>query len=83
VLDIKFKIDGRVVNPNRIGDILEKTIYDKLSSSIKKRLGSIVCPTHGEHPTVTIVGRSINKIEYQITGCCQNLIDQVRGLLAK
>jgi len=81
MIDIQFKINGRAVSPNRIGDVLEKAIYDHVIESVKKKLGSVRCPKHGKSPKVTIVGKSIDKVEYQITGCCQDVIDRTRNYL--
>ena len=82
MIKIEFKINGRTVSPDRIGDELEKSIYNHIIESIKRKLGSVRCHEHGKYPTVTLVGKSIDKIEFQVTGCCQNMIDRTRELLA-
>lgn len=83
MIEIQFKINGRKVNPNNIGNVLEKAMYDHVIESVKKKLGSVRCPEHGSPPKVTIVGKSIDKVEFQISGCCQEVIDHTRELFSK
>jgi len=75
--EITFEIDGRKVNPNRLGDALEKAILQSVQESIRKKVGAIRCPKHGQTPKVICKGRSVNNLSFEVTGCCQDLIDTV------
>ena len=75
MIDITFEIGGKKVSPNRVGDELEKAIFKQVTENIKKALSSVRCPEHGEYPKVIVKGRSMDKLNFDIHGCCQNLID--------
>ncbi len=38
MIDISFEIGGRKVNPNQIGDALEKAVLQEVADSVKKAL---------------------------------------------
>ena len=57
------------------------TVFNQFENSIKKQVGGSVCPEHGLHPTVKVKGRNIDKIEFEVSGCCQQLIDIVNAKL--
>jgi len=75
MIDVTFEIGGKKVSPNRVGDELEKAIFKQVTENIKKALSSVRCPEHGEHPNVVVKGRSMDKLNFEVHGCCQNLID--------
>jgi hypothetical protein len=47
MIDVSFEIGGRKVNPNQIGDALEKAILQEGADSVKKSLSSVLCSEHG------------------------------------
>ena len=75
MIDISFEIGGRRVNPNNIGDAIEKAVYQQVSDTVKKSLSSVRCPEHGQRPTVKIKGRNLDNLSFEVNGCCQDLID--------
>jgi hypothetical protein len=77
MLDISFEIDGRKVSPNSVSDALEAAILRSVSASIKDRVGNIKCPDHGQTPKIVGKGRSLNTLSFDVSGCCQKLIDSV------
>jgi len=81
MIEVTFEINGRKVNPNRLGDALEKAILQGIQESVRKKLGAIRCPEHGQGPKVICKGRSVDKLSFEVTGCCQNLIDTVLAKL--
>jgi hypothetical protein len=58
-----------------------QAVFTQFKDSIKKQVGGSVCPEHGLHPTVKVKGRKIDKIEFEVSGCCQQLIDIVNAKL--
>lgn len=81
MFDIKFKINGRTVRPNQITNELEKAMLQEISNSIKKAVSSVRCPTHGEAAQILGTGRTIDKLKFEVTGCCDELISEVRRRL--
>jgi hypothetical protein len=56
-------------------------VFNQFKDSIKRQVGGSICPEHGMHPTVKVKGRNIDKIEFEVSGCCQQLIDIVNAKL--
>lgn len=81
MLDIHFEINGRRIAPNKMADALEAAMYQEIKDSIADRVKSVRCPEHGGRPTITIKGRNIESLKAEITGCCDNLINEVRKKL--
>lgn len=75
MIDVTFEIGGRKVSPDRFGNELEKAILKQVTENITKTLSSVRCPEHGQHPKVTVKGRTIDKLSFEIHGCCQRLTD--------
>lgn len=75
MIDVTFEIGGRKVSPNKLGDELQKVILTEVASKVKKALSSLTCPDHHRRPKVTIKGRDINNLSWEVQGCCQKLID--------
>jgi hypothetical protein len=75
MIDVTFEIGGKKVSPNRVRDELGKVILKQVTENIKKALSSVRCPEHGEHPRVIVKGRSMDSLNFEVHGCCQNLID--------
>ncbi len=76
MIDISIEIGGRKVNPNQIGNALEKAVLQQVVDGVKKSLGSIRCSEHGQRPAVKVKGRSLDNLSFEVKGCCQPLIDQ-------
>ena len=81
MIDISFKINGRTVNPRNIGDELEKAVLTEVGDSIKKSLRSVSCPVHHKHPKVVIQGRDLSNLSFEISGCCDELIQKATSKL--
>jgi hypothetical protein len=81
MFDVSFEINGRKVRPNSTGDALEAAIMQSVSDSIKKSVGSVRCPEHGTAPKIVGKGRSLNNLSFEVSGCCQKLIDSVKARL--
>lgn len=75
MIDVSFEIGGKKVHPNNIGDALEKALLGEITSNIKKAIGSVKCSEHGNSPSVKVKGRSLDKLSFEVGGCCQGLID--------
>lgn len=76
MIDISFEVGGRKVNPNQIGNALEKAVFQEVADNIKKSLSSVRCSEHGERPKVKVKGRNLDNLSYEVKGCCQSLIDK-------
>lgn len=75
MIEISFEIGGQKVSPNCIGDEIEKAVLKEVIENVKKALSSIRCSEHGQYPKVTVKGKTIDKLTFEVQGCCQPLID--------
>jgi hypothetical protein len=57
------------------------TVFNQFKDSIERQVGDSICPEHGMHPTVKVKGRNIDKIKFEVSGCCKQLIDIVNSKL--
>jgi hypothetical protein len=79
-----MKIEMNVIMPD-INEF-EKQAWEALSTQIKEyiesKLKDITCEEHHEQPKITVSG-SMKEPIYNISGCCQNLIDKATEALNK
>jgi hypothetical protein len=81
MLDISFEINGRKISPNNVGDALEKAVMQSVSDSIKRSVGSLRCSEHGASPKIVCKGRDLSNLSFEVSGCCQKLMDSVKARL--
>ncbi len=80
-IEVKFKVGGREVSSHGFADAIMKSVLEQVKSNVQKKLQSARCPDHGQHPRVTVTADSLDRLEFQIAGCCQKLIDEAKRTL--
>ena len=80
-VDIKFKVGGREVSPDKFGDAITAAALEEAARNVKAKLQSVRCPDHNQSPRVEVSGPSLDKLEWTIHGCCQKLIDEATKTL--
>ena len=68
MFDIKIDFDER-----KFRDVVNKAAKD----AIKKKVSSIRCPIHGQSAKVTFKRKLGSNMDFEVSGCCQQLIDRV------
>jgi len=81
MLDVHFEIDGKRVSPNNIGNALERSILQEITNQIKESLQSVRCEEHGQYPIVTVKGRNLHDLSFEISGCCDSLVSKATSKL--
>ena len=81
MFEVSFEVNGRKVRPNNIKNALESAMIQSIQDSVKKAVGSLRCREHGRAPRVVFKGRSLDKLDAHVEGCCDGLIEQVRKKL--
>lgn len=81
MIDISFEINGRKVSPRNVGDTLESAMLQSIQDSISKAVGSARCPEHGHKPKIKVKGRNLDSLKFEVSGCCDSLIEQVKRKL--
>jgi hypothetical protein len=78
---IKFMVGGREVSLDRFADEMKADALRNIKAAVAERLRRIRCPEHGGSPQVTAKGDSLEKMEWEIHGCCQKLRDEAKRAL--
>ena len=77
MIDISFEINGRKVNPKKVGDVLEQATLDSVRKQIIRKVGSIRNPKTGERPKINITGKNLDNLSIEVSGS-QELVDLVK-----
>jgi len=78
MIDISFEINGRKVSPRNVRNALESAMLQSIQDSISKAVGSARCSEHGQKPKINVQGRNLDSLKFEVSGCCDNLIDEVK-----
>jgi hypothetical protein len=81
MINIHFEINGRRVSPNQTTDALTRAVLDEATTQIKQRVGTIRCAAHGQYAKLIAKGRSAENLNFEVSGCCQDLITKVEQSL--
>ena len=82
MIEVSFEINGKKVNPDKIGDALEAAALKSIAEQVKDKLRGITCPEHGKSPKVKVKGRNLDSLSFDVSGCCDKLIERVKEKLA-
>lgn len=82
MIDLKFEINGRPANPNNFRDPLERAVIEAVTKQVRQKVGSCRCPEHGRSPTLIAKGRDLQSLSFQVKGCCDKLIEDVKRRLS-
>ena len=82
-----FKVNGRSVRPGQLGRELKNAMTKQLEDSVKKTVSQTVsqvrCRTHGQLARVTFHGRALSDMKFDVSGCCDDLVQEVRQRLGR
>lgn len=81
MIDVKFEINGRKVDPRNMKDALIGMAMEAATQEIRRKIGSCRCPEHGKSPTVVAKGRDVSKLSFEMRGCCDKLIEDAKHRL--
>ena len=59
----------------------EKAILKAAAEAIVKRVENVRCPEHGQHAHIVATGSNTTNLDFKVSGCCEKLIDDVKGKL--
>jgi hypothetical protein len=81
MIDISFEINGKKVNPDEIGDVIEKALFEQVIEIITKKVGMVRCPDHGTSPRIVCEGINLDNLSFMVYGCCDKLINSIKEKL--
>ena len=77
MVDISFEINGKIVQPDDMTDALD------IREKTKNSLASVCCSAHGKKPSIIVRGQTIDNLNFEVSGCCDDLINKVNKQLNK
>lgn len=80
MIEISFEINGRKVNPNRVGDALEAAVLESIKKQVASKIGSIRDPKTGQRPKIKITGRNLKNLTFEVCGSPE-LVERVKAEL--
>jgi hypothetical protein len=64
-----------------MGNALESAVLKSAQESIIKSVGSAQCSEHAQRPKVKVKGRNLDSLSFEVSGCCDQLIEAVKKKL--
>jgi hypothetical protein len=61
---------------------VERTVIAQIEKVLVQSVGNIRCKEHDKDPAVLVSGKGLDKLEFQVQGCCDELIEKVEAKLA-
>ena len=62
-------------------DELSRAALESALEGVRRQLGDVRCPVHGESPTIVVRGQSERTMGFDVQGCCDPATEPVRALL--
>ena len=78
---VKFVIGGQPVDPRRVEDRVQRAVLQQVEHSIRVRLTGVRCATHDAEPVITAIGTAVDALDFDLSGCCQELMDRTVAAL--
>lgn len=80
MLKIEWKLNGRTIRPNDIANQLERAMLSQIEEMVRGKLRGVRDPETGAAPTITVVGRSLDNLSFDVSGS-PALIEEVKRRL--
>lgn len=80
MLKIEWKLNGRKIRPNDIANQLERAMISQIEEMVRGKLRDVRDPETGAAPTITVVGRSLDNLSFEVSGS-PALIEEVKRRL--
>lgn len=80
MLKIEWKLNGRTIRPNDIANQLERAMLSQIEEMVRGKLRGVRDPETGGAPTITVVGRSLDNLSFEVSGS-PALIEEVKRRL--
>jgi len=82
LIEIVFVLRGQTVSLDEVEDIRERAILGEIKRSIEERVGALRCAEHDAVPRLTATGSRADALEFDLSGCCQDLLAKATARLA-
>ena len=68
MIDLKFEIGGRRVDPRNIGDALQAAVLESIAEQIHAKVRGICHSQTGEAPVVVVRGDDLEHLSIEVSG---------------
>ena len=62
---------------------IEKDVMNLAASNVRAAVEATQCPTHGEHARVTRMRTVGKRVEFDVEGCCDDLVRQAGSAIGE
>jgi hypothetical protein len=81
-MEIVFVLRGQEVELDQLEDVRERAVLSEIARSLRDRVGGLRCAEHGAKPKLTATGSRADALEFELAGCCQELIERTTASLS-
>lgn len=82
MIEIVFVLRGNQIAPDDVEDARERAVLKQIEQSIRDRVGGLRCATHGASPRLTATGPRADALDFELAGCCDELMQQATASLS-
>jgi hypothetical protein len=81
MVEVKFIVGGCEVSPDGFSDAITQAVLVQVREHLSSRLKSVSCPEHHEFARVEVVSDSIERLSFNVYGCCEKLREAAAAAL--
>ena len=81
MIDISFEIKGEKIQPENMADVLDILFLKHVREKINASVASICCKKHDKQPSILVKGQNLDSLNYEVSGCCEDFVNQVKKKL--
>ena len=82
MLEIEFSINGKKVQPDQMGNAIEKAMMETIQDNFRGQAQGMTCKEHGEGPRLRLQGRDLEHLSLEVNGCCDTFVKEVSDKLS-
>ena len=60
---------------------IQKAVMAKAADYLIKKVQNIRCPEHGQAARIVATGSNVKNLDFEVSGCCKKLIEEVNAKL--
>ncbi|MGB7283993.1 MAG: hypothetical protein WBE13_17135 [Candidatus Acidiferrum sp.] len=78
---VTYKVGGKEVHPSQLGDRMKEAAVEAVKDSLREKIEAVRCPVHNQNAKAVLKETTGGKLNYDIQGCCEVLIEEVKKSL--
>ncbi len=78
---VTFSVVGKVFDPLRLGEKLKATALGTVKYGFPSKIEVVHCIVHNQNAKAVLKETAEGKLNYEIQGCCNELLEEVKRLL--